>query len=888
MNRIAIVVVLLGGLLGLAPLGALGQAGSGSLQSIGLLNVERADPAALRAARAGMAGPDDTGKDGPLSAVGMELAVLYHQQQVGGAESVQALRGGARQRPKTRGGDPQSRAPAQSPSSMGRTLSPVSSDGRSVTVDAVASGDPSRLLDDLRALGLESGARAGTVVSGRLPIAAIEEAAALPSLRGMMPAYARTTAGSVGSEADTAHAATAARRNTGTDGSGQKVCALSDSYDTADAATSAADDVQSGDLPGQNNPEGRTTPVDVLQEYDGTDPDDPEPTDEGRAMLQLIHDIAPEAALGFHTAFGGLGVFASGIRELADAGCTVIVDDVRYSTEPFYQDGLVANAIDDVVSNDGVAYFSSAGNDGQNSYEAPFRDSGEPGVIDPSSVRHDFDDSALSTDTRQEVTIQSGGTFQVFSFQWTDPSAVVEGSDGPDTDLDIALVDEAGTVVAQSASDNLSTGVPAETMEYTNDGSTAETLHLVIEKAAGPNPDEIKYVYSGSGPFTDSDVTIEEYDTLGPTVYGHPMAEGAMAVAAAPFFNTAAYNPNADPATLEAFSSKGGLQIRFGQDGGRLATPESREKPDVTGTDGIDNTFFGEDLPTDFPNTSNVDPDPYPNFFGTSAAAPNIAAIGALIRQARPGLAPTDVYDRLETTAADVTSRQRRDGEFVVIPDGQGVDPWSGHGFVQAEPAVPAVDVAITNASGEGRATEGSNGAVDLTWRQVGGEEDVTLDAFVIQQGYFGSGLADRVRIPSNGAGDYSRTLKDLPVGTHRFRILGVTESSAGTDSLVTQSRTQVTLRRSDVTATAYPNPFRDALRLSITFPEGREAQPVRVDVYDVLGRRVATPVLSREVDGSASIDLSGQLPRSLGSGTYFFRVWNEDFAATTKAVHVR
>ncbi|WP_263819863.1 T9SS type A sorting domain-containing protein [Salinibacter sp.] len=884
MNRIAIVVVLLGGLLGLAPLGALGQAGSGSLQSIGLLNVERADPAALRAARAGMAGPDDTGKDGPLSAVGMELAVLYHQQQVGGAASVQALRGGARQRPKTRGGDPQSRAPAQSPSSMGRTLSPVSSDGRSVTVDAVASGDPSRLLQDLRALGLEGESSAGNVVSGRLPIAAIEEAAALPSLRGMMPAYARTTAGSVGSEADTAHAATAARRNTGTDGSGQKVCALSDSYDTADAATSAADDVQSGDLPGQNNPEGRTTPVDVLEEYDGTDPDDPEPTDEGRAMLQLIHDIAPGAALGFHTAFGGLGVFASGIRELADAGCTVIVDDVRYSTEPFYQDGLVANAIDDVVSNDGVAYFSSAGNDGQNSYEAPFRDSGEPGVIDPSSVRHDFDDSALSTDTRQEVTIQSGGTFQVFSFQWTDPSAVVEGSDGPDTDLDIALVDEAGTVVAQSASDNLSTGVPAETMEYTNDGSTAETLHLVIEKAAGPNPDEIKYVYSGSGPFTDSDVTIEEYDTLGPTVYGHPMAEGAMAVAAAPFFNTAAYNPNADPATLEAFSSKGGLQIRFDQSGDRLSTPQDREKPDVTGTDGVDNTFFGSDIGDSF--FDGVDADPHPNFFGTSAAAPNIAAIGALIRQARPGLTPSEVYSRLEDTAADVTSRASRDGGFVSVASGP--DPWSGHGFVQAEPAVPAVDVAITNASGEGQATGGGNGAVDLTWRQVGGEEDVTLDAFVIQQGYFGSGLADRVRIPSNGAGDYSRTLKDLPVGTHRFRILGVTESSAGTDSLVTQSRTQVTLRRSDVTATAYPNPFRDALRLSITFPEGREAQPVRVDVYDVLGRRVATPVLSREVDGSASIDLSGQLPRSLGSGTYFFRVWNEDFAATTKAVHVR
>jgi hypothetical protein len=873
------VVVLMGSLLALAPPVAVGQDGRDALQSVGMLNVERAAPEALTAARTAITGPDGREKDGPLAAVGMELAVLYHQHRVAGSRGIQSLSETSRGQPK---GTSQERGRMAS----SRVAPPVSTDGRFVTVDAVASGNRDRLLADLRRLGMKADAAAGNVVSGRLPIASIKQAAALSSLRGMMPTYARTTAGSVGSEADTAHAATAARRNTGTDGSGQKVCALSDSYDTADAATAASDDVESGDLPGQNNPEGRTTPIDVLQDYDGTDP---EPTDEGRAMLQLIHDIAPGADLGFHTAFGGVGNFASGIRELADNGCTVIVDDVRYSTEPFYQDGPVANAIEDVVTNDGVTYFSSAGNDGQNSYEAPFRDSGEPGVINSNSVRHDFDDSALNTDTRQEVTIQSGGTFRVFSFQWTDPSARVQSSTGPDTDLDIALVDANGNVVAQSANDNVSTGVPSEFLEYTNDGGSAETLSLVIEKASGPDPDEIKYVYSGSGPFTDSDVTIEEYDTLGPTVYGHPMAASAMAVAAAPFFNTAAYNPNADPATLEAFSSKGGLQIRFDQNGGRLATPESREKPDVTGTDGIDNTFFGEDLPTDFPNTSNVDPDPHPNFFGTSAAAPNIAAIGALIQQARPGLAPTDVYERLETTAADVTSRQRRDGEFVAIPDGEGVDPWSGHGFVQAEPAVPAVDVAITNASGEGRVTGGRDGAVDLTWRQVGGEDDVTLDAFVIQQGYFGEGFETRVRVESTGAGGYEQTVDDLPVGTHRFRIQGVAETDTGADSLVTQGTTQVTLRNSEVTVTAYPNPFRDDLSLSVTFPEGQgNRQNVRVDVYDLLGRRVATPVFSQEIGDSASLDLSGRLPNALGSGTYFFRVWNEDFAATTKAVRVR
>jgi hypothetical protein len=91
------------------------------------------------------------------------------------------------------------------------------------------------------------------------------------------------------------------------------------------------------------------------------------------------------------------------------------------------------------------------------------------------------------------------------------------------------------------------------------------------------------------------------------------------------------------------------------------------------------------------------------------------------------------------------------------------------------------------------------------------------------------------------------------------------------------------------VTVTAYPNPFREAPALSVTFPEARsDGQVVRVDVFDLLGRRVATPVFGREIRDSEAIDLDGRLPESMGSGVYFFRVWNENFTATTKAVHVR
>ena len=94
-------------------------------------------------------------------------------------------------------------------------------------------------------------------------------------------------------------------------GAGMNIGVLSDSFDNLNGF---ADDIASGDLP---------PGVTVLRDLgDGTG------IDEGRAMLQLIADIAPEAELFFRTAFEGPADFAAGIGELADAGCDVIVDDI--------------------------------------------------------------------------------------------------------------------------------------------------------------------------------------------------------------------------------------------------------------------------------------------------------------------------------------------------------------------------------------------------------------------------------------------------------------------------------------------------------------------------------------------------------------------------------
>jgi hypothetical protein len=64
-------------------------------------------------------------------------------------------------------------------------------DGR-VVIDAVASGEAKDLLADLEALGLQNGATFGRMVSGRLPIGAIEQLKNLDSLKFVRPAQAIT------------------------------------------------------------------------------------------------------------------------------------------------------------------------------------------------------------------------------------------------------------------------------------------------------------------------------------------------------------------------------------------------------------------------------------------------------------------------------------------------------------------------------------------------------------------------------------------------------------------------------------------------------------------------------------------------------------------------
>jgi PKD repeat protein len=527
-----------------------------------------------------------------------------------------------------------------------------------VLVEARATADGAQLLNDLRQLGLTGGSRYGELVSGYIPVAAIEDAAALTSLRSISAAIAPIrNVGDVTSQGDAALQAAVARTTYNVDGSGIKVGVLSDSFDDLGGA---AADMASGDLPAvQVLAESTACGVLIFC------------IDEGRAMLQIIYDMAPGADLMFHTGLQSKADYANGITALAAAGADVIVDDLLYLHEPMFQDGIVAQAVDSVVAG-GAVYYSAAGNAGDESYEGTFIDSGNilciefflpPGdchdIYERVGRMHDFDDSEEGEDLVLTVNVPVDRVLTV-AMQWDEPF----GGAGPKADHDVVLLSPDGSLYYDiSANDNVQMGEGWEVLQFENsdflyNGETTFGLAITYDDvdSIGPPAQLLKLVVFGSGN------SIGEHDTHSSTLYGHANAAGAVAVGAAYWDDTPAFGTI--PALLEPYSSKGGTDIYFNVNGSSKPAPENRMKPEVTAVDGVDTTFFFSD-----PDGDGTD-----NFFGTSAAAPHAAGIAALMLDAQAGATPAQVNAALESSALDMNTT--------------GFDYDSGYGLIQADAAI--------------------------------------------------------------------------------------------------------------------------------------------------------------------------------------------------------
>src|SRR5216683_1682370 len=420
-----------------------------------------------------------------------------------------------------------------------------------------------------------------------------------------------------------------ARANYGVDGSGLKIGILSDSFNRRGGA---ATDIANGDLPASG--------VTVLEEG----PSGSE--DEGRAMAQLIHRIAPGAQLYFHTAFTSEADFAQGIRDLAAAGAKIIVDDVTYFDEPFYQDGgVIQKAIEDVTAQ-GVSYFTSASNEGRNFYEHAFNPitASLPGGVGTRTAQDFGGGNAL-----QSITISHGQTVDI-DLQWDQPFASIGSGHSSAKSLALYLFDSYGNVVASATSNDVGSN-PVQLLQYTNNTGSSSFRLAIVQNGGVTPPGLLKYIiYSGSSGASINDTNAG----IGSgTVIGHEMISAAASVGAAYWGSTPRFGIQSPQ--LESFSSVGPGEILFDAQGNRLATPISGNKVDFVSTDGSATSVFNP-------------------FYGTSAAAPGAAAVAALMLQADAALTPQDIDNLLRDSSIDMGAL--------------GPDSATGSGLIQADKAV--------------------------------------------------------------------------------------------------------------------------------------------------------------------------------------------------------
>lgn len=844
----------------------------------------------------------------------------------------------------------------------------VQDDQMMVEIYAKDVADLKEIRSELTSIGFSPESENGKVMLGWLPIDKIKKLDGMTKLAGVRPiaplqtyrsklentrlssrAAARTSTGSdfndftgfglANNQGAAAMRADAIREQFKVSGKNVRVGIISSSFNLlGDMNQSILD----GDLPGPGNPNGFEQPITIVSE--GMLSAIPFGIDEGRAMAELIHDIAPEAELYFHTGFVDSPLaFANAIRALEEEGCDIIVDDVFLGGgNSVYQIDLMSEAIDE-VTNSGVIYFAHAGNFGDGSsrnvfkfYESSYNPVGADLVVgeDETNVGtfifHQFEDGTIEL----PIELDAGTATLNLELQWSKPWGS-RCADCPESNYDISFLflDENKNIIGFFNPNVSGDAKNQNTFSFNSEAPRTITVSLLSFFDSFDFPDRLFLSYNvvESTARIDSAVADNLFRNS-PTILNQSNASSAITVGSTSWFNTfdgATYwNDNlagtdlgngtfVDPVAVPnipilsyegapsaVFSSStsnpivtnssiGGIGLYYDGAGNPIATdeegniiPQINSKPDIIAPDGISNTVLG--LTSNLPNKF---------FFGTSAAAPNAAAVAALLFQASNyTYNAQQMKDVLTATALDMDDPY--DNGLQEDPAdplfSSGFDFASGNGFLQADSAINKIineigtqnliveQVCSENPTSERRIRITNPNGFAIKMSIIGGRTPTKLPgdnsfsagtkAFIAPPGksYFFTELK-KIGNPTFGSVEkraiisYQYDNPSNPSGkVVRFLLLQGAVPACDSNQIASDY-VQNTVSRGFVdNVSVFPNPSSGIFNIAVK--NFRNEQSV-VEVFDVSGRQIEVPSLQSE-ESSLKIDLS-----NYKSGIYIMKI---------------
>ena len=443
----------------------------------------------------------------------------------------------------------------------------------------------------------------------------------------------------------------------------------------------------------------------------------------GTRVAETVMDMAPEASLYISNATSTVDL-RSAVEWMHGEGVKVIAYSINwaYHGPPDGTTPYKFGALNTVkwAADNGIVWVNSAGNQHLDSWYGTPTDADNDNILEWEPGKED-----------KKLYLGPGKSARLY-MRWDDKWG------GAVNDLSLVVVKNPGLSnesVIGTGNDAQAGGThdrPRESITLTNNSAQTTTVALRVKLMSGSKPSWVQLVVWDGGVLGSA---TDGYSIGSPADSPHL---GVLGVGAG------------SPIGLHNYSSRG-------------PTPDGRIKPDIIGASGQGTATR-------------------PSFFGTSAAAPHVGGLAALVAQQNPNFTPTQITSYLKTHAAP---------RGAPVPNSE----W-GHGFAQL-PSLSCTDDLISSGTTSGSwstsciSTTNSQKSSRYYTFSLAQQSTVTIDLsstvdsyLNLRSGYNAQKGTALHQDDNSGSGNNARISQTLDAGTYTVEATTAVNSRTGAFSL--------------------------------------------------------------------------------------------------------